>query len=388
MDLRFNEELEAFRVELRAWFEANRPHEQLDNAYSRVGLAQHREWERRLYDAGYAAPSWPREDGGLGLDAWHQYVYDEEYVRAELPERLNKMGLIHGGPTVLAHGTEEQKRRWLPGILSCENIWCQGFSEPEAGSDLVSLRTTGRIEGDEMVIDGQKIWTSQGIIADTMFALVRTAPEAPKHRGLSFVVLDLKTPGIELRPLVELHGNAGFAEVFFSGARVPLANVVGQLNDGWRVAQTSLQLERGSGRGSHTRLNGALAHLARDVGRLRPHDAGSLARVGALAAWAFAYEQATLLAAENSATGRPDDSFSSVLKLRCTDVQTAVYEEHMAVLGPEAELPDWMGENRELRGTYRGYWHARAAEIFAGSTEIQKNIIAERMLGLPKEPRG
>ncbi|TQM02805.1 acyl-CoA dehydrogenase family protein [Pseudonocardia kunmingensis] len=387
MDLLFTDEQNRFREELRAWFAAHGPKEALAPPYAEPGFSQHMEWERTLYEAGYAAPAWPVHAGGRGLDAWHQLIYDEEYARFGLPERLNKMGLVHGGPTVLAHGTDEQKQRWLPGILSCENIWCQGFSEPEAGSDLANLKTTGRVEGDELVVDGQKTWTSQGIIADTMFALVRTDPTARKHRGISFVVIDMRTPGVEIRPLTQLHGNAGFAEVFFSGVRVPLGNVVGELNDGWRVAQTSLQLERGTGRGTHTRMAMALHDVADDVARLAPDDTGVLGRLGDLAAWTYAYEQAAYCSTDMTARNLPDDHFSSVVKIRLTELQTAIHEEHLAVLGHGAEIPDWMGPDRELRGMHRNYWHGRAAEIFAGSNEIQKNIIAERMLGLPKEPR-
>ncbi|MGH1561409.1 acyl-CoA dehydrogenase family protein [Mumia sp. DW29H23] len=387
MDLRFTAEQDAFRRELQAWFEANRPTAPLDPPYSETGLAQHMEWERRLHAAGYAAPGWPAEVGGLGADAWHQMIYDEEYARFELPERLNKMGLVHGGPTVLAHGTEEQQRRWLPDLLSCERIWCQGFSEPEAGSDLANLRTTARVEGDTLVVNGQKTWTSQGTIAHTMFALVRTDPEAPKHRGLSFVILDLDSPGVEVRPLVQLHGNAGFAEVFFTDVEVPLENVVGPLNDGWRVAQTSLQLERGTGRGTHTRLRMAVEHLTEDVRKLAADDAGALQRLGALRAWTYAYEQATFASTDRIAREVPDDSFSSIIKLRWAEIQTAIHEENLAVLGPAAEIPDWIGDEGELRGMRRTYWHGRAGEIYAGSTEIQRNIVAERLLGLPREPR-
>lgn len=386
MDLQFTAEQEAFRAEVRTWLEGNQPTHAFEPYYTERGLAQHLEWERRLFTAGYAAPGWPKEAGGLGLDLWAQLIWDEEYARLRLPERLNKMGLIHGGPTVLVHGTEEQKRAWIPGILDCSDIWCQGFSEPDAGSDLAALRTTGRIDGDEIVINGQKTWTSYGAVATRMFALVRTDPEAPKHRGISFVVLDLDTPGVEVRPMTQLHGHAGFAEVFFTDARVPLANVVGELNDGWRVAQTSLKLERGTGRGQHTRLTQSFRALAEEVGR-RYVDAGRLERLGSLSAWTFAHEQATYALTDTIARGADDGVDSSLLKVRWSEIQTAIHEEHLAVLGPDAEIVAEPDPSGALPPLLRNYWHGRAGEIFAGSTEIQKNIISERGLGLPREPR-
>jgi len=386
MDLNFTPEQQAFRRELQEWFAANGPKERLDSPYSEPGFSQHLEWERALFEAGYAAPGWPKEVGGMGADSWDQLIYDEEYARFRLPERLNKMGLVHGGPTVEAHGTDEQKQRFLPGILNCEDIWCQGFSEPGAGSDLAAIRTTGRINGDTMVVDGQKIWTSQGIIATTMFALVRTDPASKGHKGLTFVIIDLRSPGVEIRPLGQLHGNPGFAEVFFSGVEVPMENVIGEVGDGWRVAGTSLQLERGTGRGTHTRLEQALVDLARDTADLGTE--AQVERLGELAAWTFAYEQATYASTHEIATGRTGPDFSSILKLRYTEIHTAVHEQHLAVLGADAEIMTDHGPDGEMFGMRRNYWHGRGAEIYAGSNEIQRNIISERMLGLPKEPRG
>ncbi len=387
MDLTFTPEQNEFRAELRAWFADHAPAVRLDSPYSEPGYSQHLAWERQLHEAGYAAPSWPTEVGGQSADAWAELIYDEEYARFRLPERLNKMGLIHGGPTVMAHGTEQQKRDLLPGILTCDDIWCQGFSEPGAGSDLAALRTTGRIEGDTMIVDGQKIWTSQGIIATTMFAIVRTDPQAKGHRGLTFVIIDLRSAGVEIRPLGQLHGNPGFAEVFFSGVEVPVANVIGDVGDGWRVASTSLQLERGTARGTHTRMEQALVDLAEETLTAGAGEA-SVRRLGELGAWVAAYEQAAYASTHEIATGRGGVDHSSVIKMLGTEILTAVHEEHLAVLGPNAEVMSDYGPNREMFGMRRNYWHGRGAEIYAGSNEIQRNIISERVLGLPKEPRG
>lgn len=384
MDFAFTAQQEEFRAQVRSWLVANGPTTQFQPYYTDEGRGQHLAWEEKLFEAGYSAPGWPVEFGGLGLDLWGQLIYDEEYARLNLPERLNKMGLLHGGPTVMAHGTEEQKRKWLPSILDNSEIWCQGFSEPEAGSDLASLRTTGRLEGDELVLNGQKTWTSFGVIATRMFAIVRTDPTARKHHGISFIVFDLNTPGVEVRPLRQLHGHAGFAEVFFTDVRVPVENVVGPLNEGWRIAQTSLRLER-AGRGLHTRLGLALDEVVEGA-RLRA-DPAQVERLGSLRAWTFAYEQATYTLADTIARGGDDIADSSILKLRLSELQTAIREEQLDVLGDLAECIPLAPPEAALPVALREYWHSRAGEIYAGTSEIQKNIISEVGLGLPREPR-
>jgi alkylation response protein AidB-like acyl-CoA dehydrogenase len=386
MDLTFTDEQRAFRARFGGWLDEHAPRDALDPVGTPRGLEQHRRWEASLFDAGYAAPSWPKEYGGLGLDLWGELIYDEEYVGRKLPERLNKMALIHGGRTVMVHGTAQQRRAWLPGILDCTDIWCQGFSEPEAGSDLAGLRTTGRVEGDEIVLNGQKTWTSNGALATRMFALVRTGTQADRHRGITFVVFDLRVPGVTIRPMRQLHGHAGFAEVFFDDARIPLSSVVGAMNGGWRVAQTALNLERGSARGTHTRLDRSLAELARSVHDAEA-DASVLRRLGQLRAWAFAYEQSTYALTDEQARGADSGVLPSINKLRLSEIQTAAHELHLEVLGGDAEIVTESGPDGELLGMRRDYWHSRAQEIYAGTTEIQKNIIAERGLGLPREVR-
>lgn len=383
MDLSFTPEHEQFRREFGAWLDEHDPGP-LDPPATPRGLRQHLAWEATLNAAGYAAPGWPERFGGRGMNLWGELVYDEEYVRRQLPERLNKMALIHGARTVMAHGTERQQKEWLPGILDCSDIWCQGFSEPEAGSDLAGLRTTGLVVGDEIVINGQKTWTSNGAIATRMYALVRTDPGAPKHAGISFLVFDLDVSGVEIRPMRQLHRHAGFAEVFFTNVRVPVSSVVGSLNDGWRVAQTALRLERGAARGTHTRLVASLHQLAEAIARAGA-DRGLTERLGVLRAWTFAYVQATYALTDQVSRGQDDGVTASMNKLRLSEIQTAIHELHLEVLGPDAEITDRMGPDGELIGMRRDYWHSRAGEIYAGTSEIQKNIIAERGLGLPRE---
>lgn len=384
VDLTFSDDDESFRREVSAWLDANMPRESLLPPSYPEGLQQHLAWERTLFEAGYAAPGWPVEYGGLGRGLWAETVFDEEYVNRKLPERLNKMALIHGARTVISHGSEEQRRRWLPGVLDCSDIWCQGFSEPDAGSDLASLRTTGQVVGDEIVVNGQKTWTSNGAIANTMYALIRTDSTLPKHHGISFVVFDLNTPGVEIRPTRQLHGHAGFADVFFTDVRIPISSVIGGLNDGWRVAQTALKLERGTSRGSHTKLVASLHDLVAAVDSAGA-DRALVERLGSLRAWVFAYVQSTYALTAVVARGDDDGVSASINKLRLTEIQTAVHEMHLEVLGMQGLVVDEVGPEGELFGMHRNYWHGRAAEIFAGTSEIQKNIIAERGLGLPRE---
>jgi alkylation response protein AidB-like acyl-CoA dehydrogenase len=386
MDLHLSSELGRFRREIAAWLDQHRAVERLESLGTARGLEQQLAWETQLYRAGYAAVGWPAEFGGLGLDLWGELVWDEEYTRRGLPERINKMALIHGGRTVMVHGTPKQRAAWLPGILDCSDIWCQGFSEPEAGSDLAALRTTGRIDGDELVLNGQKTWTSNGAVATRMYALVRTNPSAPKHRGISFVVFDLDLPGIEVRPLRQLHGHAGFAEVFLTDVRIPLSHVVGDVDDGWQVAQTALKLERGTARGTHTRLVRSLDALGRVIDR-EGGDGGQLERFGSLRAWTYAYVTSTYALTDAASKGEDDIVTAGINKLRLSEIQTAIHELYLDVLGEQGEIVEESGAAGELIGMQRDYWHSRAGEIYAGTTEIQKNIIAERGLGLPREVR-
>src|SRR6516164_3487714 len=248
MDLSYTPEEESFRAQVRGWLEANLPKSGLRGTVNRANadqstLEKMKEWHRRLYEAGYLALSWPKEYGGQAMDLVRQAIVNEEMVRARAPGPVGG-GIPLLGPTLITWGSEDQKRRYLPKILNAEEIWCQGYSEPGAGSDLASLRTRAEIVGDEFVVNGQKIWTSGAQHADRMFCLVRTDPEAPKHRGISYVLIDMKSPGITVRPLVQMTGDPGFNEVFFEDVRVPRENLVGKLHDGWTVANSTLFHER------------------------------------------------------------------------------------------------------------------------------------------------
>src|SRR2546429_7259392 len=248
MDLTYMPEELAFQREVRAWLKGNVPKRQRDERPIEFGdprrIAEAKAWQRKVYGAGYLALAWPREYGGRGADIMRQTIVNEEMVRARAPGLIGLLGISMVGPTLIQHGSEEQRRRHLPSILTAAEIWCQGYSEPGSGSDLASLRTRAELRGDEFVVNGQKVWTSNAQFADWIFCLVRTDPDAPKHRGISYLLIDMKSPGITVRPLVQMTGDAGFNEVFFEDVRVPRANLVGGLNDGWTIANATLFHER------------------------------------------------------------------------------------------------------------------------------------------------
>src|SRR5258705_4678460 len=242
MDFSFSLEEEQFRQELRGWLHDNRPAGwgstfRMPKGQARIAFL--RAWQRKLHEGGYLGLSWPKEYGGRGASMIELAIFNEEMARVEAPGPLNVLGLSMAGPTIIVHGTEEQKHRYLPKILDCEEIWCQGFSEPWSGSDVASIRTRAELKGDELVINGQKVWTSMAHIADWCMLLVRTDPDAPKHRGISYVLVDMKSPGITVRPLRQMTGEPEFNEVFFEDVHVPREDLVGQLTNGWGVAITT-----------------------------------------------------------------------------------------------------------------------------------------------------
>src|SRR3989454_5005926 len=273
MDLTYSPAERTFQRAVRTWLKRNIPKRQRDERPMEWGdprrLTQAKAWQRKVHEAGYLALAWPPEYGGQGADVMRQTIVNEEMARARAPGLVGLMGVQMVGPTLIQHGTEEQRRRHLPKILTADEIWCQGYSEPGAGSDLASLRTRAERDGDDFVVNGQKVWTSNAQFADWMFCLVRTDPEAPKHAGISYLLIDMKSPGITVRPLVQMTGDAGFNEVFFEDVRVPQANLVGGLNNGWQVANATLHHERNM-LGSTTRTQQvfqSLLRLARTQGR-------------------------------------------------------------------------------------------------------------------------
>jgi alkylation response protein AidB-like acyl-CoA dehydrogenase len=344
-----------------------------------------RTWYRKLHDGGWAGLHWPREYGGRGATPIEQFLFAEEYTRVGAPSMIDiGVGPALVGPTLIQHGTEPQKRRFLRRILTGEEVWCQGFSEPNAGSDLAACRTRAELRGDVFHVTGQKIWTSYARFADWCILVVRTDVHAPKHKGLSFLLVDMKSPGITIRPLVEMTGVAWFNEVFFDEVRVPREHMVGELNQGWQIAITTLAHERG-GSAPHARLAGEMhdvLELARRVGtardrRWRQRLAQSFIETEILRL--LAYKQVTDLMRE----GHPGPE-GSYLKLVWSETDVRMKELALEMEGPYGALA--RGSAQAIDGgrwEYEYLW-SRAATIYAGTSEVQRNVIAQRVLGLPR----
>lgn len=384
MDLGLTSEQQAFRAEVRSWLREHVPSPPLASPGTSDGFAAHVAWERDLHAAGYAAIHWPRAFGGRGADVVQQAIFEEEYVLAGGPERVTVVGHNLLGPTLMAHGTLEQQRRWLPDLLAARTIWVQGYSEPDAGSDLASLRTRAVRDGEAFVVDGQKIWTSHGPYGDWIFALVRTDPDAPKHAGITFLAIDLDTPGIEVRPITGPDGHQGFAEVFFTGVRVPADQVVGEVGDGWRVAMTALELERDAPAAAPARYQRDLQELVA-LARARglQDDAVVRDRLAGLQVRVETYRLHALRKISRVATGDPVGASSSVTKLLWSELERDTYELGLELLGGEGQMVA-PAALVDPEGWWSRYWYARAATIYAGTSEIQRSILARRVLGLPK----
>jgi alkylation response protein AidB-like acyl-CoA dehydrogenase len=365
VDLRDTPEEARFRAELRAWLEENLP----ESGFGR-------EWSRKLSDAGYAGLTWPKEYGGGGAPYSYQAIYLEEMARAEAPQHVGVIGLGMAGPTIIVHGTDEQKRRYLPRILSAEDVWCQGFSEPGAGSDLAAVRTRAERDGDRFVVNGQKVWSSFAHMADRCLLLAASEPAGARYRNLTYLIVDMDSPGVEVRPLRQITGEAEFNEIFFDGVEVPAGNVLGEVGQGWHVAMTTLLHERGT-------LGFALS-AALDV---------NVRRLLALA------REHELTALQRDAVAR---EWIELQALRYTNYRSLTTLVQTGTPGPEGSISKlhWSEQNQRLTALARellgeagvaddGYWHhqqlrARGNTIEAGTSEILRNIVAERVLGLPR----
>ncbi|MEX0676031.1 MAG: acyl-CoA dehydrogenase [Pirellulales bacterium] len=387
MDLSLTDGEKKFRDELRAWLKNNLPPKMVkaaDNA------AAHYEyltaWQRKLYEGGWAGISWPKEYGGRGASPIEQAIFQEEMALADAPERMGTIGQGLVGPTIIAVGSEAQKKRYLARILSGEDIWCQGFSEPNAGSDVASLESKAVLDGDHFVINGQKIWTSYAHIAQHCLLIVRTDPAAPKHKGLTCLLVDMKTPGITVRPLKMMSGDSGFNEMFFTNVRVPLKDMIGKVNEGWSVAITALANERANlGTGLYVvfkRNLDAMVEQARKIkrgGRAVIEDPVVRQRLAQayVELEVFRLNTTRSLSMLNK-TGAPGPE-GSIQKLYWSELNQRMAQIAMEVLGPYAQLADYDGG----RWAY-AYLRSRGNTIEAGTSEIQRNIIAQRVLGLPR----
>ena len=383
---------ESFQAELRAWLAANITDEfrEKRNMTFQEKVAVRRAWQKKLFAAGWIGIGWPKEYGGRGASLIQETIYNEEMARAQAPATANVIGLNMVGPTILAVGTAEQKARYLPEILSAEEIWCQGFSEPNAGSDVASLQTRAVREGDHFVVNGQKVWTSYGYVADFCILLVRTDFEVPKHKGLSYLIVDMKSPGVSTKPLVQMTGEAEFAELFFENVRVPVENLVGELNKGWMVAITTLMHERGSLSFSiivafEQRLQ-ALIELSRSStlnGKPVLEDQQVRQRLARLYTDVKTFKLNTMRQVSTIGQGHLPGPEGSLLKLHWSELNQRLVELAFELEGPFSSLaPDSVDAPFEGRWQYE-YLRARGNTIEAGTSEVQRNIVAERVLGLP-----
>lgn len=393
MDLNLSPDELRFRDELRAWLRSNVPRDWSDWREKPIeeSFPYLRTWQRKLHEGGWAAVSWPKEYGGRSATLTQQAIFWEEMARVEAPPMANALGLGLIGPTIIAYGTEAQKKRFIPKILSAEEIWCQGFSEPNAGSDLASLQTEAQLDGDHYVVNGQKVWTSYGWVGNWCELVVRTDPNAPKHKGLTVLLIEMKSPGVEVRPLRQVTGESEFNEMFFRDVRVPVENVLGQVNDGWNVAVSTLMHERGS--------YGARLHplFKRNINRLielsrKFQKNGHTATKDPLTRQKLAqcYAEIEIMRLNQlrafsriTATGAPGPEgsiqkiFWSELNQRLQQVAQEMFGSYGQLLGDDSHAVD--------KGIWSyGYLRTRGNTIEAGTSEIQRSIIGHFVLGLPK----
>jgi alkylation response protein AidB-like acyl-CoA dehydrogenase len=409
MDLTYPDDAEAFRTEIRTWLEESLPAGWFDEGFEMSAeerAAFNEAWPEKLYDGGWICATWPKEYGGKGLTLMQGVVLAEEFARAKAPLRADFFGDTLVGPTILQWGTEEQKQEYLPKIMRGQMRWCQGFSEPDSGSDLASLKTTAVLDGDEWVINGQKVWTTQAQFADYCFLLARTDPDVVKQAGISYLLVPMDQPGIEVRPITQPDGTAEFNEVFFADARCPEANVVGGLNNGWAVANTTLGFERGQSATTGyrrfddelrlmveaARANGAIDDPVIRQRLARYHSKVQITRINGLRSLTVAV------------TGRKDAAVSALgatNKMWWSEMHKEAMELALDIYGAEAMLADCGPPSGTWPATMRGgkragysvspmlsaFFFSRSETIWGGTSQIQRNIVGEKVLGLPKEPK-
>ena len=409
MDLTYPAEAEEFRTEIRAWLEDHLPDGWFDDGFEMTSTERHtfnQKWVQTLFDGGWICASWPVEYGGKGLSIIQNVVLNEEFARARAPMRADFFGDTLVGPTILQWGSEEQKKFFLPKILKGEISWCQGFSEPNAGSDLASLSTKADLDGEEWVITGQKVWTTQAQHADYCFVLARTDPDVSKHKGISYLLLPMKQDGIEVRPIVQPDGSAEFNEVFFTEARCPKDNVVGGVNNGWKVAMATLGFERGSsattGYRRFEREFDSIVALAKGNGKI----SDPIIRQRLMTQWSKIQILRVngLRTLSDNLSGRKDRSvaaLSALNKMFWSEMHRDTLELALDILGMDGQILTGSPDDEYVAGVGRrvmlrnypatplqgAFFFSRSETIWGGTAQIQRNIVGERILGLPKEPR-
>ncbi len=393
MDLRFTPQDEAYRDEVRTWLEEN-----LEGPFGELRgrggpgdehelIEPRRAWEKHLGQAGWACIGWPKEYGGRSASITEEVIFNEEYTRARAPGRLGHIGIELLGPTLIAFGTEEQKQRFLPGIVTCEELWCQGYSEPNAGSDLANVQTRAVRDGDEWVVTGQKVWTSHAHLSEWCFVVCRTDTDAPKHKGISYLLVPMNQDSIEIRPIEQMTGNAEFNEVFFNETRTAANNIVGGVNEGWKVAMGTLAFERGT-----STLGQQLSFMNEFVLLLDAAKKSGAARDPLMRqriAEVFTELRIMRLNALRTLSNAKQGTLSReamVNKLYWANLHRKMGELAMDIMGMHGEIRP-QGEGYDLEPLQRLFLFSRSDTIYAGSNQIQRNIIGERALGLPREPK-
>ncbi len=387
MDLNYTDSQKAFRQEVREWLAANVPSGSLKSFDTEEGFRQHREWEVKLNDGRWGMVTWPEELGGRGCDLIEWLIFEEEYYRANAPLRVNQNGIFLLGPTLMEYGTEEQKARFLPMMATGEEVWAQGWSEPGAGSDMASIRSKAERVGDHYVINGQKTWSTRAVWADWTFGIFRTDPESSRHKGLTFILVPLDSEGVTVRPIEQLDGLPGFAEIFFDNVKVPVENVLGGESQGWKVAMSTAGFERGLMLRSPARFQETARRLV-ELYKANKETADIDPAIGDAVMQAYldaeAYTLSTYMTASRLLKGGKIGPESSTNKIFWSELDQKMHETAISILGARAELWPHAAEAGEVGKWLDGFLFAQAGPIYAGTNEIQRNIIAERMLGMPR----
>jgi alkylation response protein AidB-like acyl-CoA dehydrogenase len=392
MDLNYTEKQQAFRAEIRQWLADNVPKQALTTFDTEAGFAQHREWEAKLNAGRWGMVTWPEELGGRACDLIEWLIFEEEYYRAGAPLRVNQNGIFLLGPTLMEFGTEEQKKRFLPKMATGEEVWCQGWSEPNAGSDMAAVRAKAELqttsEGDHYVINGQKTWSTRAVWADWCFGMFRTDPDSKRHKGLTFILVPMDAEGITVRPIPQLDGLPGFAEIFFDNVKVPVDCRLGDEGAGWGVAMATAGFERGLMLRSPSRFQETARRLVNLYQANRASaDRDPTVRDAVLRAWmdAEAYALTTYQTACRLIKGGKIGAEASTNKIFWSELDRSMHATAMTILGARAELLPHAPDAAGVGSWLDGWLFSQSGPIYAGTNEIQRNIIAERMLGMPRK---
>tara|TARA_R110001599_G_scaffold242682_7_gene442423 strand:+ start:3459 stop:4622 length:1164 start_codon:yes stop_codon:yes gene_type:complete len=387
MQLAFTEQQQAFRAEIRSWLQANVPAQPLQTFDTEEGFQQHREWEATLNQGRWGMVTWPEALGGRGCDLIEWLIFEEEYYRARAPLRVNQNGIFLLGPTLMEYGTEEQKARFLPAMAEGRDVWAQGWSEPGAGSDMAAIRSTAQLQGDKYIINGQKTWSTRAVWADWLFGMFRTDPDSERHRGLTFILVPLNTPGITVRPIPQLDGLPGFAEIFFDNVEVDVSNRLGDDGAGWAVAMATAGFERRLMLRSPARFQETarrLVELYRANEASASHDPQIRDAVMRAYLDAESYCLSTYQTACRLSQGGKIGAESSTNKIFWSELDQNMHATAMSILGARAELLAHAPAAEGVGTWLDGWLFSQSGPIYAGTNEIQRNIIAERMLGMPR----